>query len=120
MVVAFDVTNEESFKNVRKWMESIEEHADSSICKIMVGNKIDLDGDRKISLSEAQSTARSFNMEYFDASAKLNKGVKEVFECIMTQVYRKKTGGEFEERQTFTMQRTDANEVVPDKKGCAC
>ena len=28
VVVTFDVTNEETFKNVRKWMESIFDHAD--------------------------------------------------------------------------------------------
>ena len=51
--MAFDITNEDSFKNVRKWMESIYEHADANICKVMVGNKIDLDDERKISKGEA-------------------------------------------------------------------
>ncbi len=58
MVVAYDVTNEESFKNVKKWMESIFEHADSSICKVMVGNKNDLKDDRKISVQEAKELAK--------------------------------------------------------------
>lgn len=119
VVVAYDVTNEESFKNVRKWMESIDEHADSNICKVMVGNKIDLVNERKITLQEAKETARSFNMEYFDASAKKNEGVKEVFETLMTQVWKKKNGGEIEERQTFTMKREEANQdVQTKKKGC--
>jgi GTPase SAR1 family protein len=47
--VTFDVTNEDTFKNVKKWMESIDQHADENICKVMVGNKIDLEEDRKIS-----------------------------------------------------------------------
>ena len=33
-------------------------------------------------------------MDYFDASAKLNQGVTECFEALMTQVYKKKVGGE--------------------------
>ena len=57
VVVAFDVTNEESFKNVRKWMESIYEHADQNICKVMVGNKIDLEDERKISKKEGEDLA---------------------------------------------------------------
>ncbi len=68
--MAFDVTNEESFKNVRKWMESIDEHADQSICKLMVGNKIDLEDDRKISKKEAEDLAAQYHMKYFEASAK--------------------------------------------------
>ena len=72
IVVAFDVTNEDSFKNVRKWMESIYEHADQRICKVMVGNKIDLEDERKISKKEAEDLAALYQMKYFEASAKKN------------------------------------------------
>lgn len=101
VVVTFDVTNEESFKNVRKWMESIFEHADQNICKVMVGNKIDLADERKISTKEAQELANSFQMQYFEASAKENKGINEFFETLMTQVYTKRFGNE---RATFKLQ----------------
>ena len=60
VVVAFDVTNEDTFKNVRKWMESIYEHADQNICKVMVGNKIDLEDERKISKKEAEDLANQY------------------------------------------------------------
>ena len=49
----FDITNEDTFKNVKKWMESINEHADANICKVLVGSNFDLDGQRKISIQEA-------------------------------------------------------------------
>ena len=68
--MAFDVTNEDTFKNVRKWMESIVEHADKDICKVMVGNKIDLEDERRISQKEAMELAQTYNMKYFEASAK--------------------------------------------------
>ena len=80
--MAFDVTNEESFRNVKKWMDLIYENADQNICKVMVGNKIDLE-NRKISMREAKDVAKSYEMEYFEASAKLNKGVTELFEALM-------------------------------------
>mgnify|MGYP000872807846 CR=1 FL=1 len=84
VVVAFDVTNEDTFKNVRKWMESIFEHADHNICKVMVGNKIDLEEDRRISAKEAQDLANQYQMKYFEASAKENTGIAEFFETLMT------------------------------------
>ena len=56
-MVTFDITSESSFRNVRKWMESIYEHADENICKVMVGNKIDLEDERKISTKEARELA---------------------------------------------------------------
>ena len=49
VVLCFDVTNQKSFDNVRMWFEQIESHADAGIAKILVGNKIDLADERKIS-----------------------------------------------------------------------
>jgi len=43
VIVAFDVTNQTSFTNVKNWLQSIYEHADPSIVKALVGNKIDLE-----------------------------------------------------------------------------
>jgi len=47
------VTNEDSFNNLQKWLESIQEHADPNICKVMVGNKIDLD-NRVVPIEKAK------------------------------------------------------------------
>ena len=90
VVVAFDITNEDSFKNVRKWMESIYEHADPNICKVMVGNKIDLEDERKISAGEARDFAAQYKMKYFEASAKKDIGIAKFFETLMTEVYNKR------------------------------
>ena len=53
MIIAFDLTNQESFDNVKTWMSSIYKHSDPSIAKVLVGNKLDLDDERKIPRSEA-------------------------------------------------------------------
>ncbi len=53
----------------------------------MVGNKIDLEDDRKISFKEASDLAAQYNMKYFEASAKANLGIAAFFETLMTQVY---------------------------------
>ena len=41
-------------------MASISDHADQNICKIMVGNKIDLKDERKISKKEAEELAAKY------------------------------------------------------------
>ena len=38
----FDLTNEESFKNVENWLQEVEENTSSSIVKILIGNKSDI------------------------------------------------------------------------------
>ena len=79
IVLTFDVTNLESYNHVNKWMTSIETHADSSICKILVGNKVDMVDNRVVTQKEASELAAKYKMKYFEASAKLNQGVQEFF-----------------------------------------
>ena len=49
MILCYDVTNANSFKNMRTWLDSIYEHAEEDVAKILVGNKVDLVEERKIS-----------------------------------------------------------------------
>ena len=42
MIVCFDLTNAESFKKVKKWIASIQQHADPNISTVLVGTKCDL------------------------------------------------------------------------------
>jgi GTPase SAR1 family protein len=72
MIIAFDLTNQESFFNVKTWMNSIYKHSDPTISKVLVGNKIDLESDRVVSKAEAQKIATEHGMEYFETSAKDN------------------------------------------------
>ena len=92
-------------------MQSIDDHADKSICKVMVGNKIDLESERKISQQEAQTFAKSFGVEYFEASAKMDRGVSEFFENLMTQAYQKKRSSEANLRDTFSVNRATMAEA---------
>ena len=42
IIITFDVTNDESFRNVHGWMESISKHGVANVAMILVGNKCDL------------------------------------------------------------------------------
>ena len=102
VVLCFDVTNQKSFDNVRMWFEQIESHADAGIAKILVGNKVDLADERKISAEQAKQMAESQGMKYYDASAKENINIDVFMDDLMRQVYQNKFGGgQPEERQTI-------------------
>jgi GTPase SAR1 family protein len=87
MIIAFDLTNAESFENVKTWMNSIYKHSDPSISKVLVGNKIDLDSERVVSTSEGQKIAKEHGMDYFEVSAKENINIQEVMTYIMDKVF---------------------------------
>lgn len=79
IIVAFDVTNAESFSNVQKWLQEVERYAGDNVQIILVGNKCDLAQDRKISTAEAQEFAEHHNLEYFETSAKDSHNVDPTF-----------------------------------------
>ena len=90
VILAFDVTNITSFKNVKMWIESIYQYADDDIAKILVANKIDMADERKVSEQEAREMAKHHNMNYYEASAKENINIDELMGDLMQQVYIKK------------------------------
>ena len=87
MIIAFDITNLESFENVKTWMNSIYKHADPSIAKVLVGNKIDLEDQRCVSKAEATKIAQEHGMDYFETSARDNINIQELLQYIMDKVY---------------------------------
>ena len=48
VIMAFDTTDTKSFDNIKNWVDSINQHAEKGVPKILVGNKIDLEDDRII------------------------------------------------------------------------
>ena len=72
MIIAFDLTKQETFEGVKTWINSIYKHSDPSIAKVLVGNKLDLESERAVSRSEAAKIAAEHGMEYFETSAMNN------------------------------------------------
>ena len=54
VILAFDTTDNSSFNNIQNWVDGIENHASQGIPKILVGNKIDLTEERKITKQQAE------------------------------------------------------------------
>ena len=48
-----------------------------------MGNKIDMEHERKVSCQEAQDLAKSYKIEYFEASAMTGVGIKESFSHVI-------------------------------------
>eukprot|EP00291_Cryptomonas_curvata_P002539 CAMPEP_0172181904 /NCGR_PEP_ID=MMETSP1050-20130122/18090_1 /TAXON_ID=233186 /ORGANISM="Cryptomonas curvata, Strain CCAP979/52" /LENGTH=102 /DNA_ID=CAMNT_0012855265 /DNA_START=319 /DNA_END=625 /DNA_ORIENTATION=- len=48
ILLVYDVTNEQSFRNIEEWMTNIEKHTMYPVDKILIGSKTDLVSQRKI------------------------------------------------------------------------
>jgi Ras-related protein Rab-8A len=85
IILTYDVTDENSFKNIRNWVKQIEQNAQTNVCKVLVGNKCDRE-DRKISYEEGAKLASEFKMQFFESSAKSNYNVNETFTYLTKEI----------------------------------
>ncbi|XP_034489864.1 ras-related protein Rab-35 [Drosophila innubila] len=89
VIIVYDVTNGDSFANVRRWLEEIQNNCDV-VNKVLVGNKND-DPDRKVVITEdAERFARQMEIQLFETSAKDNLNVEDMFLSITGQVLKHK------------------------------
>ena len=82
ILLLYDVTNRDSFKNLESWLIEIEKNAKEKVLKILIGNKCDLTDDREIQSDEGKAFALRNGMEFMETSAKMNTNVTEAFETL--------------------------------------
>ncbi|XP_022306769.1 ras-related protein Rab-27B-like isoform X1 [Crassostrea virginica] len=86
-ILLFDLTNEQSFLNIRNWLTQLQTHA---YCEnpdiILCGNKADLEDQRKVSEERAREIAEKHGLPYFETSAATGQNVAKVVECLLDMV----------------------------------
>lgn len=111
IILVYDITNRESFENVKNWVEQIDQNARPNISKVLVGNKCDLEENRAISKEEGTQLADEFKMKFFEASAANNTGIRECFDYMTGELLKMK---EKEEHGTILTEI----DIKKDKKCC--
>ena len=92
IILTYDVTDINSFKNIRNWIKQIEQNAQNNVCKVLVGNKCDK-SDRVVSFEEGKKLAQDYGMEFFETSAKSNINVSETFTFLTKEILKNTEGG---------------------------
>ncbi|KAH3762978.1 GTP-binding protein ypt1 [Pelomyxa schiedti] len=89
IMVVFDVTDPQSFGNIKQWLTEIDRYASELVTRIIVGNKIDLENKRCVTQAEAQSFAESKAVPYIETSAKNSLNVDRVFVEMAREIKKK-------------------------------
>jgi Ras-related protein Rab-1A len=69
IILCFDVTNRLSFDNIARWLNSISTECENETPALILGLKIDLDSDRKVSYDEGLELAKKNSVEYKEVSS---------------------------------------------------
>ena len=87
-ILVYDITDRKDFDEIKNYFfVKIKELCKKNVKVILVGNKTDLEAERKISYNEAAHLAILNNYLFIETSCLLNKNVSKVFEKIFG-IYR--------------------------------
>ena len=66
IILIYDITNSQSFKDVENWIDDIECHSEGKNYKILVGNQCDLVSKRVISTEMGQILADKYGYSFIE------------------------------------------------------
>ena len=89
-ILLFAINDEESFKALQMKYEKIIKEKKGKCPMILVGNKQDLEYDRKVGYREAKTQADLWGIEYIETSVKTNYNVDEAFENLAKSIIQMK------------------------------
>ena len=120
ILLLYDVTNKDSFKNLESWLIEIEKNAKEKVLKILIGNKCDLTDDREISTEEGKAFALRNGMEFMETSAKMNTNVTEAFETLgkLMIEFNSKNNNNTQQGENKTFKANSGKDLNTKKKCC--
>ena len=113
IILTYDVTDQDSFKNIRNWIKQIEANAQGNVKRVLVGNKCDKP-DRVVTEEEGKKLADDYSMSFFETSAKTNKNVTEVFYHLTKEILKANEGN----KELGGKKLTKTDNSKEGKRGC--
>jgi len=122
IILVYDITDRNSFNNLRHWLQQVDLHAASNVTKMMIGNKVDLKDSRTVECDEAKEFADSMNIPFVETSAKTAENVNEAFETVTRQIKNRIVSlGDVHNIPKVELKKLEANKnPVQSKDRCSC
>ncbi|KAJ6686026.1 RAS-RELATED PROTEIN RABD2A-LIKE [Salix purpurea] len=86
IIVVYDVTDQESFNNVKQWLNEIDRYASDNVNKLLVGNKSDLTANKVVSYETAKAFADEIGIPFMETSAKDATNVEQAFMAMAAEI----------------------------------
>ena len=127
IIVVYDVTIKDSFTHTSHWVNETKDLKKEDAIFVLVGNKIDLETNRQVSIKEAEEFAKQNDFLFFEVSAKTGVNVHELFNNNIFPAMAKQfntvgdeEGGEENKNEEGKNNNVKLGEekVKKEKKGC--
>ena len=121
ILLIYDVTDKDSFKNLSNWLIEIEKNASKNVLKILIGNKTDLDDKRVITYNQGKEFADTYGLKFIETSAKKNLNVNEAFETLGRELMHASDEKKIvKQKQNKKISVAKAQDLSVEKKGGCC
>ncbi|KAK4047825.1 hypothetical protein OIV83_005168 [Microbotryomycetes sp. JL201] len=86
IIVVYDVTDADTFSNVKQWLQEIDRYACEGVNKLLVGNKSDLTNKKVVEYNVAKEFADQIGVSMLETSAKNATNVEQAFLTMAKQI----------------------------------
>uniref|UniRef100_A0A8C1A3F2 Ras-related protein Rab-25 n=1 Tax=Cyprinus carpio carpio TaxID=630221 RepID=A0A8C1A3F2_CYPCA len=83
-LLVYDIAKHLTYENAERWLKELQDHADSNIVIMLVGNKSDLRHLRAVPMDEAKALAEKHGLSFLETSALDSSNVELAFQTILT------------------------------------
>ena len=122
VILVYDVTNLETYENLKFWLESIKNNMESDMSEIpiiIIGNKIDRD-EREVNREEAEKFLKDQGYPYFETSAKTGENIDMTIKYLVKKVINIKEGRKDDGNENIKLEKNEENKNNGEAKKCAC
>ena len=121
ILLIYDVTDKDSFKNLSNWLIEIEKNASKNVLKVLIGNKSDLEDKRVITINQGKEFADTYGLKFIETSAKKNVNVNEAFETIGRELMQAADDKKItRQKQNKKISVAKVQDLNTEKKGGCC
>ncbi|KAI4372773.1 hypothetical protein MLD38_010966 [Melastoma candidum] len=87
-LLVYDISRRTTFESIGRWLDELNTHCDTTVSRMLVGNKCDLENIRDVSVEEGKSLAESEGLFFMETSALDSTNVKDAFEVVIKEIYK--------------------------------
>eukprot|EP00756_Hemistasia_phaeocysticola_P021270 Hpha_TRINITY_DN15765_c1_g1::TRINITY_DN15765_c1_g1_i1::g.39500::m.39500/K07874/RAB1A; Ras-related protein Rab-1A len=120
IIIVYDVTDMETFNNVKTWLSEIEKYATDSVNKLLVGNKCDLVVKKAVDYNTAKDFADTLGIPFLETSAKNATNVEQAFMTMSSEIKRRIQSNPDPGLQRRGVNVGQGEKVAQKKKGGCC
>ena len=88
-IILYDISNKNSFLKAEIWIKDVIDTAPPDCIILLIGNKSDLNEERKVDYEEGKKLAEKYNILFFECSAKIGNNIALAFEQLTIKIIEK-------------------------------